>query len=126
MIILFRHAKPIIDYGSCNYSDAVDRLNNYNSTINLKLDELVLLSDELKILALQNNPIIVYSSVLPRSIKTAQYIFDPLGIGVNNNSTFSEFDLNVFKIPKIKLSVQAWFLISRVAWLFGFIKNIRF
>ncbi len=122
MIILFRHVKPDIDYSSCNYIDAIDKLNNYNSTFNLKYDELGSLSDELKTILQQNNPIIVYSSALPRSIKTAEYIFNPLDVSVNNNSIFSEFDLDIFKIPKIKLTVQAWFCISRIAWLFG-IKN---
>ena len=40
MIILFRHAKPIMDYGSCNHGHSIDRLNDYNSTINLKFDDL--------------------------------------------------------------------------------------
>lgn len=40
MIILFRHAKPIIDYSSCNYDGAINRLNDYNSTFELKFDDL--------------------------------------------------------------------------------------
>ncbi len=122
MIILFRHAKPVIDYGSCNYSGAIDKLNDYNSTFNLNCDQLDSLRDELKTIVLQNNPVLVYSSALPRSIKTAEYIFNPLGVSVNNNSIFSEFDLDIFKIPKVKMTVLAWFCISRIAWLFG-IKN---
>jgi hypothetical protein len=48
MIILFRHAKPIIDYSSCNYDGAINRLNDYNSTLELKFDDLGSLSDDLK------------------------------------------------------------------------------
>ena len=125
MIILFRHAKPVIDYSSCNYGDAIDKLNDYNSTFNLKCDELDSLSDELKAIILQNNPVIVYTSALPRSIKTADYIFNPLGVSINNSSIFSEFDLDIFKIPKVKLTVQAWFCISRIAWLFGIKKHAK-
>ena len=122
MIILFRHAKPIIDYSSCNYDGAINRLNDYNSTLELKFDDLGSLSDDLKAIALQNNPVIVYSSELPRAVATADYIFNPLGIAVNIHSIFSEFDLNIFKISKMKLTVRAWFFISRIAWFLG-IKN---
>ena len=111
MIILFRHAKPIIDYSSCNYDGAINRLNDYNSTLELKFDDLGSLSDDLKAITLQNNPVIVYSSALPRSIKTADYIFNQLGVSINNNSIFSEFDLYIFKIPKVKLTVH--YVISR-------------
>lgn len=69
MIILFRHAKPVIDYASCNYIKAIDKLSDYNSTFNLKCDELDSLRDELKTIVLQNNPVIVFSSSLPRSRK---------------------------------------------------------
>jgi broad specificity phosphatase PhoE len=119
MIILFRHAKPIIDYSSCKYDRAIDRLNDYNSTLDLKFDDLESLSDELKTILLQNNPVIVYSSKLPRTIATADYIFNPLEISVNNNPIFSEFELDILKIPKLKLSVQIWFFISRIAWILG-------
>ena len=122
MIILFRHAKPIIDYSSCNYDSAINRLNDYNSTFDLKFDDLGSLSDDLKAIVFQNNPVIVYSSELTRAVATADYIFNPLGITVNIHSIFSEFDLNIFKISKMKLTVRAWFCISRIAWFFG-IKN---
>lgn len=125
MIILFRHAKPIIDYGSCNHGQSIDRLNDYNSTINLKFDDLDVLSDELKAIVLQNNSVIVYSSELPRSIATADYIFNPLGVTINKNGIFSEFNLNIFKIPKVKLTVQAWFFISRITWFFGIRNNAK-
>ena len=125
MIILFRHAKPIIDYGSCNHAHSINRLNDYNSTTNLKFDDLDALNDELKAIVLQNNSVIVCSSELPRSIATADYIFNPLGVTINKNRIFSEFDLNIFKIPKVKLTVQVWFFISRITWFFGIKNNAK-
>jgi broad specificity phosphatase PhoE len=119
MIILFRHAKPIIDYGSCDYRRAIDRLKDYNSTFDLKFNDLDSLRDELKAIVLQNNPVVVYSSGLPRAIATADYIFNPLDLKTNKNFIFSEFDLNLVKLPMVKLRVQSWFFISRITWFMG-------
>ena len=119
MIILFRHAKPIIDYGSCDHRCAIERLNDYNSTCDLGLSNMGTLSDEFKALVMRNNPVVVYSSSLPRAIVTADYIFNPLGLKTNSNPVFSEFDLNIINIPKVKLPVQCWFFISRITWFLG-------
>lgn len=119
MIILFRHAKPDIDYCACCYKDAVNKLHEYNSTLNLTYDALDEWRDELKTIVRANKPLIVYSSALPRSIKTAEYLFDPLGINVNSHPIFSEFELDILNIPRVVLSVKVWFFISRIAWFLG-------
>jgi len=119
MIILIRHATPIIDYDACHYKIAHDRMNSYNSTEKIKYNEIDPLLDEIRALVPENNNIVVFSSTLPRALNTAHYIFNSSGINIISNPVFSEFDLDILKIPIIHLSTKNWFFISRVAWFFG-------
>ena len=118
MIILIRHAAPLIDDNSCNYIVAQERMNQYNLTEELKYEEIDPLLKELHPLISKKNQTLVYTSILPRSINTAHYIFDPLDINISSDSLFSEFDLNILKLP-FRLSTKKWFFISRIAWALG-------
>lgn len=40
MIILLRHATPLIEYGFCNYKGAKNRINSYNITRKVCLNEV--------------------------------------------------------------------------------------
>lgn len=119
MIILIRHATPIIDYDACRYKSACDRMNAYNSTQEVKYDEIDPLLNEIRALVHTNNHVVVFTSILPRAINTAQYIFDSSAVSTISHPIFSEFDLDILKIPIIQLSTKGWFFISRVAWLLG-------
>lgn len=119
MIILIRHATPIIDYDVCRYKIAHDRMNSYNSTEEIKYDEIDPLLNEIRALVPVNNNVVVFTSVLPRAMNTAHYIFDSSGVSIISNPIFSEFDLDILKIPIIRLATKSWLFISRVAWFFG-------
>lgn len=118
MIILIRHASPLIDNNMCSNRVAQERMNQYNRTEQLKYEEIDPLLAELHTLILKKHQTLVYTSVLPRSINTAHYIFDPLEININCDPLFSEFDLNIIKFP-FRLSTKKWFFISRIAWALG-------
>lgn len=118
MIILIRHASPLVDDNPCNNRVAQERMNQYNSTEQLKYEEIDPLLMELHSFILKKHQTLVYTSVLPRSINTAHYIFDPLEININCDPLFSEFDLNIVKLP-FRLPTKTWFFISRIAWALG-------
>lgn len=122
MIILIRHAAPLVDDNACCNLIAQNRMKQYNATEQLKYHEIDPLLTQLHSLIGNHQNTLVYTSDLPRSINTAHYIFDSLNIKISSNPLFSEFDLNILKIPLIKLSTKKWFFISRIAWALG-IKN---
>lgn len=118
MIILIRHASPIINYNCCSSKIAKDRLLHYNETDELKYEEIDPFVSELQNLFLNGAGGIVYTSTSPREINTALYIFKRLKLDLNHNPIFSEFDLDISNLP-IKLSIKQWFFISRIACMFG-------
>ena len=112
-IVLIRHATPKVDNNNCSAIEAEERLNQYNFTENILLNEAdnFLNSEEYKNILNINN---IFTSPLARAKKTADYIFPNKQIVTL--SALKEFDLKIFKIPFIKLSLTSWFIISRILW----------
>ncbi|MDP8162940.1 histidine phosphatase family protein [Pasteurella skyensis] len=127
MIILVRHATPLIDYGRCPYRIAKERLIDYNETTNIQTDEIDILLKSLlskEIIANKYKYIGLVSS-LPRARKTAQIIFDFYAISYQESDLFREFELSIVNIPLVKLKTKNWFIISRILWFLGFNKGVE-
>ncbi|MDG2917167.1 phosphoglycerate mutase family protein [Bisgaard Taxon 10/6] len=112
-VVLIRHATPNIEGNNCSALQAEERLNQYNSTEDILLDEAnaFLSTKEYKNILNINN---IFSSPLVRAIKTANYLFPNKKIVTIES--LREFELKIFKLPFIKLSLANWFLISRILW----------
>lgn len=119
MIILLRHATPLIDYTACNFDQAKERMIQYNCTEELVLNETARFKNEVLSIISSSDNVIVYSSIMPRAIKTAQHLFESLKIELISEAIFSEFGLSMLKIPLIKLPLRSWFFLSRLAWFLG-------
>ena len=119
-IVLIRHATPLVDSSKCDATVAQNRLINYNQTEHLALDELNSFKQSS---AYQDILLIekVFVSPLIRAQKTAEALFP------NNEritlEDLKEFDLKIINIPKIKLTLNLWFILSRILWLLGFNKT---
>lgn len=112
MLLLIRHAKPLINYGKCGYEDALERLTDYNTTsaISLKEIEDFKKSESYKLIStLDFN---TYTSPLNRAYLTSCELFKECKI----LDDLIELDLELVDIPYIQLEVLTWFLISRIAW----------
>ena len=70
-IILIRHTTPLINYGICSYKEAKLRLNEYNQTSKLKLDEISILEGAQNELEVET----IYTSPLIRAKNTAESLF---------------------------------------------------
>ena len=119
-IVLIRHATPLVDGSKCDSTVAQNRLINYNQTEHLALDELNSFKQSS---AYQDILLIekVFVSPLIRAQKTAEALFP------NNEritlEDLKEFDLKIINIPKIKLTLNLWFILSRILWLLGLNKT---
>ena len=119
-IVLIRHATPLVDGSKCDSTVAQNRLINYNQTEHLALGELNSFKQSS---AYQDILLIekVFVSPLIRAQKTAEALFP-------NNKRITledlrEFDLKIINIPKIKLTLNLWFILSRILWLLGLNKT---
>ena len=124
-IVLIRHATPLVNGSKCDSTVAQNRLINYNQTKpnqtkHLALDELNSFKQSS---AYQDILLIekVFVSPLIRAQKTAEALFP------NNKQItledLKEFDLKIINIPKIKLTLNLWFILSRILWLLGLNKT---
>lgn len=119
-IVLIRHATPLVDSSKCDSTVAQNRLINYNQTEHLVLGELNSFKQSS---AYQDILLIekVFVSPLIRAQKTAEALFP------NNKritlEDLKEFDLKIINIPKIKLTLNLWFILSRILWLLGLNKT---
>ena len=119
-IVLIRHVTPLVDGSKCDSTVAQNRLINYNQTEHLALNEL---NSFKQCSAYQDILLIekVFVSPLIRAQKTAEALFP------NNEritlEDLKEFDLKILNIPKIKLTLNLWFILSRVLWLLGLNKT---
>ncbi|MDU8924562.1 phosphoglycerate mutase family protein [Pasteurellaceae bacterium LIM206] len=112
-IVLIRHATPDVDNSKCSALQAKERLRQYNSTENILLDEIddfIKSTEYQEILTIKN----IFVSPLIRARKTAKYLFGNREF--NYLDELKEFDLNIFFLPLIKLSLSNWFLLSRLLW----------
>ena len=123
MIILIRHCTPKVDFSSCNHIEAQRRVDEYNNTTNIALEEIEPLRTHLDDFLGSKNPIILASS-LPRAFLTANRLFDKKS-NIEPDSSFIEFDLNILPIPLINLTFRSWVVISRILWFMGLVKTKR-
>ena len=107
MIYLIRHCTPNIDYSRSNYQDAILKVDEYNSTENVKVSEIKKFTSQInKITKLPK--LKVFCSTSPRSFRTAKEIFNNSPHEISLNNQFIEFDLRVFQIPLVKLKLKTW------------------
>lgn len=121
MIILIRHATPLVNYGKCNYITAKERLIHYNTTTDIKREEIniFLKSDFFKKKSLFKKKYIGLVSSLPRANETGKTIFNHYNYEYKISNLFREFELSLIKIPCFKLKLKTWFLVSRILWFLG-------
>jgi broad specificity phosphatase PhoE len=114
-IILIRHAKPDFLFNSKhNYKTAKKALEAFNES-NIKIvdnEKLVKINNKI------NSTSKIYCSHLRRSIETAKLLVSEEA-SLKKNKVFNEFDLYFPRFPWIKLSFNAWVVISRLIWLLG-------
>ncbi|OOF41359.1 hypothetical protein BKK47_01310 [Rodentibacter mrazii] len=115
-IVLIRHCTPEIPNIRCSAKQAQYYLEEYNSTENIRLSEIILFSSQEVLNEIKVSECI-YSSPLPRARITANSLFSSTKITFCE--ALKEFNLNISNIPFISLSVKHWFVISRLLWFVG-------
>ena len=65
---------------------------------------------------IDEDPLIVYASTLPRAIATAQILF-PEADSILLSHLFDEYDLSVISFPILPLPYKAWTGLSRLVWI---------
>lgn len=123
MILLIRHCKPLIDYSPCDYLQANERIDDYNNTENIKIEEIEPLRQHIMNLTKDKN-ISVFVSSMPRALITAKALFKDKFKIVGDNR-FIEFDLKFVPIPLLKLKFGTWAFISRIIWFMNLLKTKR-
>jgi len=123
MIILIRHCRPKIDFSRCNYLTATKRVDEYNSTHNIALDEITPIKSHLQSF-IEDKKTIVFASSMTRALITAKELFGKK-FDIVGDDRFIEFDLRFIYIPFLKLKFGTWALISRLIWFMGLLKTKR-
>ncbi|MBN6064575.1 histidine phosphatase family protein [Aggregatibacter actinomycetemcomitans] len=119
-IVLIRHVTPLVDGSKCNATVAQNRLVEYNETESLALDEINSFKQSTSyqnILTIQK----IFVSPLIRAQKTANALFPDHELITLEE--LKEFDLKITNMPKIKLTLNSWFMLSRILWLLGLNKT---
>lgn len=124
MIILIRHCKPNIDYTRCDYLEAARREDEYNTTEDIKTDEILPLLESANPI-LNNKNSVIFSSTRPRSAITAKKFFEARQQDIIFDSKFIEFDLNIVPLPFVKLGFGSWATISRILWFLRLLQTKR-
>ncbi len=124
MIILIRHATPLIDYTRCDYKTACARLVDYNETKNIDEKEIDNFKASLLYQKIKRSDPLIYCSPLARAERTCQILFHDQNNSFRTDEQLREVELDILPIPLVKMSVRSWFFISRLAWLFG-ISNVE-
>ena len=123
MILLIRHCKPKIDYSKCNYKEVLARVDEYNTTEDIDINEILPLENQVKSF-LQDNNSIVFSSNMSRAVITAKTLFRNRN-DIIFDSKFIEFDLNIIPLPLLRLKFGSWVTISRILWFLRLLKSDR-
>lgn len=118
MIVLIRHATPVVPMASCGYDEACRRLDQYNTTETLRLDEIDRKTEMLTTLGNDSN-VKFYISPLPRALITARAMFADRITEARVAEDFQEFNLKIAYLPWVKLRLEQWFAVSRLLWVLG-------
>ena len=112
-IIIVRHGEPAMEKkgwrnrdGAIRYTQMYDSVGVYDF-------------DSPPICLKVNDPLMVYTSCLPRAINTAQ---KTLGEDYPKESMelFNEFERRIINFPNIKLPMKFWSVTTRLVWMMGF------
>lgn len=125
MLILIRHATSNINYNACNANEACKRISSYNTTSSLNFNEIDDKKNYLLNLVSDADKLRIYSSALPRAASTADHIFNRKYGSILQDPLFNEFDLQILRLPFIKLPTKGWLFISRLFWFFGMSRGAR-
>jgi broad specificity phosphatase PhoE len=117
MIILIRHCSPRVNFSRCNHKQASERLEQYNTTNDIRLEEIEPFKEKIHHYCSQKN-LQVFSSNLPRAVNTAKACFGEIK-GTNIKDLFIEFDLEILPVPFLKFKFVTWLVIARIFWLLG-------
>jgi broad specificity phosphatase PhoE len=123
MIILIRHCSPKVDFARCRHAQARERLDQYNTTDDIRLEEIEPFREKLENYRRQKK-LQIFSSSLPRAIHTAKACFKKIDT-TNVKDLFVEFDLKVLPIPFLKFKFVTWLVISRILWCMGIANSAR-
>ncbi|AEW77495.1 histidine phosphatase family protein [Aggregatibacter actinomycetemcomitans] len=119
-IVLIRHVTPLVDGSKCNATVAQNRLVEYNETERLALDEINSFKQSTAYQEMLTIPKIFVSPMI-RAQKTANALFPSNELITLED--LKEFDLKITNMPKIKLTLNSWFILSRILWLLGLNKT---
>jgi broad specificity phosphatase PhoE len=103
--------------------DAQKKVDEYNSTHNIALEEIPPLKFHLDEFCNAKNSQLFVSS-LPRAFLTAQTLFGDK-YKIEKDDKFVEFDLNIVPIPLLHLTFRTWVVISRILWFMGALNTKR-
>lgn len=112
-IMLIRHGEPAMNKkGWRNRSEAIRYTEMY--------DSVGVYAFEKKPACLRNDDIpMVYTSMLPRAINTAERTFDG-ELSMTSMNLFNEFERKIIEFPNIKLPMKFWSVTTRAVWMMGF------
>ena len=123
MIVLIRHCSPKVDFARCKHAQAKERLDQYNTTDDIRLEEIEPFKEKLENYRRQKN-LQIFSSSLPRAAHTAKACFEKID-NTSIKDMFVEFDLKVLPIPFLKFKFVTWLVISRILWCLGIANSAR-
>lgn len=118
MLILLRHATPLIDYGRCNYQTFTRRHDAYDTTSDVDTNEINGFRQS-RLYRCLKKPLAerdfrCYCSPLARAKATYQQIFPEMRHRVSIEDDLEEATLNTFAIPLLRLKVRTWFFLFRL------------
>ena len=112
-IIIIRHGEPAMNKkGWKNREEAIRYTQMYDSVGVYDFDRLPICLREKDVDT-------VYTSLLPRSINTAEKTIGDT-IFMCSKSLFNEFERKIINFPNIKLPRKFWSITTRVVWIMGF------
>lgn len=112
-IIIIRHGEPAFNKsGWKNRDEAIEYVKRYDAVGVYNFDQKPICFRE-------DDPTMVFTSLLPRAINTAEKTFGN-DFPVESKSLFNEFERKVIEFPNIKLPGKFWSITSRFIWTLGF------
>ena len=115
-IILLRHGEPALDKeGKRKRKEAIKFIQAY--------DSVGIYPPKFKPIALSENELsVIYTSTLPRSINTAELVFNRADLH-ESLDLFREIERKIFSFPNIRLRLNTWLTTSRIFWFMRFNKK---
>lgn len=114
MIVLIRHATPIVHYGAQLAQDARQQQVSYDGDCSIRYPEIDEFMQTPMYEIMQKKRFYLFASPLSRAQKTCAELFEGQPVTTGN---LSEAESYIPDIPFIKLPFRLWTAIGRCCWL---------